>query len=313
MPGLPNRPFRFGVLCYPSSETLLSLPRRAEELGYSAYLLSDHLMNIAPIAQMAAAALTTTQIRIGTAVLGNDFWNPAVLAREILALDCISKGRLELGIGSGWYSQDYKWSGIPLDTPGVRISRLEESVQIFKGLLRGQEFSFQGKYYHIDGLTLQPKPIQQPHPPIVVGGGSPRVLRMAGRLADIVSINVRSTPNGWLDPQSNALEAFAQKVEWVREGAGERLPELELSVYIPAFVITDTPEKAAEQASDAERKFLGDSLTPQQLLQSPARLIGSVEQICEKLYQNRERFGLSYYVVSDLEAFAPVVARLAGK
>ena len=112
MATFPQRPFRFGVLSYPACADLAAQARRAEELGYDTYHLSDHFMCIAPIAAMTAAALATTKIRIGSAVLGNDFWHPAVLARELLAIDCISNGRLEFGLGSGWYSEDYKQTGI---------------------------------------------------------------------------------------------------------------------------------------------------------------------------------------------------------
>ena len=314
METLPQRPFRFGVLSYPACADLAAQARRAEELKYDIYHLSDHVFNIAPITAMTAAALATSKIRIGTAVLGNDFWHPAILARELLAIDCLSNGRLEFGLGSGWYAEDYKQSGIPMDAPGVRISRLEEAVQIYKGLLSGDTVSFQGKYYNVSELNLVAKPTQQPHPPIMIGGGSKRVLQMAGRVADIVSINNRTTASGGIDPLSQASEAFAQKVVWVREGAGERLSKVELSILVGTPIITDTPERAALEVVEGDQKWWGTSLTPEQVLASPAHLIGSVDQIVDKIYQNRERFGLSYYVIFDsaLESFAPVVQRLAG-
>ena len=311
---LPQRPFRFGVLCYPKLEELAAQARKAEDLGYSAYHLSDHVFNIAPIAAMTAAALATSTIRIGSMVLGNDFWNPVLLARELLAIDGFSNGRLEFGLGSGWYSEDYKHSGIPMDTPGVRISRLEESVTILKGLLSGETVTFQGKYYNIQEHQADTKPIQQPHPPILIGGGGRRVLSLAARQADIISFNGRATPSGGLAPQTNTLEATTQKVDWVREAAGERLSELELSVLASTVILTAAPEEAAAKSAE-DARYWGANLTVEQVLEAPNHLIGDLDQIADKLQQNRERVGFSYYVIFDevLESFAPLVKRLAGK
>jgi probable F420-dependent oxidoreductase len=311
----PLHPFRFGVLNFPACEGLAAQARRAEELGYDVFHLSDHFTNIAPVAAMTSAAMATTKIRIGSAVFGNDFWHPAVLAREMLAVDCLSNGRLEFGLGSGWYSEDYKQTCIPMDSTGVRISRLEESVQIYKGLLSGETVTFQGKYYEVSELNLVAKPTQHPHPPIMIGGGSKRVLSLAGREADIISLNGRTTSSGGYDPLSLSQAAFAQKIDWIREAAGERLAQLELSVLSGTAVVTDTPEQTVQEIVEGDRKWWGASLTPEQVMESPTHLIGSVEQIVEKILQNRERFGLSYYVIFDdaLESFAPVVQRLAGK
>ncbi len=310
---LQQRPFRFGVLGYPACADLAAQARRAEELGYSAYHLSDHVFNIAPIAAMTAAALATSTIRIGSMVLGNDFWNPVILARELLAIDYLSNGRLEFGIGSGWYIEDYKQSGIPMNSPGVRISRLEESLTILKSLLSGETVSYQGKYYTIQEHKPGAQPVQHPHPPITIGGGGKRVLSLAARQADIVGLNSRMTASGGIDLHTNTLEGTRQKVEWVREAAGERLSELEFSILAGNPVITTSPEQAAARIVE-DNEYWGGNLTVEQVLESPGYLVGDVEQIIEKLCQNRERFGFSYYVIFDgaLESFAPVVKRLAG-
>jgi probable F420-dependent oxidoreductase len=315
MPVIPHHPFRFGVLNFGfSSETeLTSRARRHEDLGYSTFLLSDHVFNFAPFTGMAAAAQATSHLRVGTCVLANDFWHPAMLAREALAIDLVSNGRLELGLGSGFYSGDYTQTGISLDSPCVRISRLEESVSILKGLLSGETVTFHGNYYHSDQLSVFPKPVQQPHPPIVIGGGSRRTLSLAARQADIVSFNIRTTPEGWVDPTSLTLQATQKKVEWVCQAARERLPDLEFNVLCSSTIITRDREQAAQQIVE-DWKFPGED-TVEQVLESPAFLIGEVDQIVGKLHQNRERFGFSYYVVFEdaLEGFAPVVQRLAGK
>ena len=316
MTTLPHHPFRFGVLNFgiSSAAELSDRARRHEDLGYSTFLLSDHVFNFAPLTGMAVAAQATSRLRVGTHVLANDFWHPAILAREALAIDLVSNGRLEFGLGSGFYSEDYAQTGIPLDSPGVRISRLEESVSILKGLLSGETVTFHGRYYHIDQLSLVPKPVQQPHPPILIGGGSKRILSLAARQADIVSFNIRTTPEGGFDPTSATLQATQEKVEWVCQAAGERLPGLEFSVLVSSAIVTGDREQAARQIADGW-KSAGIEYTVEHVLESPAFLIGEVEQIVEKLYQNRERFGFSYYVVFEdaLESFAPVVQRLAGR
>ena len=316
MAALPHHPFRFGVLGYkfPSVTTLADCARRHEDLGYSTFLLGDHLFNLAPFTGIVAAALATSRLRVGTQVLANDFWHPALLAREALAIDLVSNGRLELGIGSGWYSGDYTHTGIPMDSPGVRISRLEESVPILKGLLSGETVTFQGDYYHVDQLKVGPQSVQQPHPPLMIGGGGRRILSLAARQADIVGFNMRATPQGWIDPTAVTLQATQEKVEWVRQAAGERLPDLEFSILVSAAIITSDREGTAQEIVK-DWTSSGVEYTVADVLESPHFIVGEVEQIVEQLYQNREKFGFSYIVIFEdaMERFAPVVQRLAGK
>lgn len=310
---LPHHPFRFGLISYSPSTNIIIQARRAEELGYSAFHLSDHMFNMAPIAAITAAAMATTTLRIGSMVFGNDFWHPAILAREALAIDGLSNGRLEFGIGSGWYSEDYKQLGIQMDVPAVRISRLEESVSILKGLLAGEVVTFEGKYYNICALDLAAKPVQQPHVPLTIGGGGKRVLSLAARQADIISFSTRSTPSGWVDISDAVLEENRRKVEWVCQAAGERLAGLEFSVFVSDVVVTDNVENALDKILKDKQSW--GSINREQVMESPQFLVGDLEQIVAKLQLNRERFGFSYYVLweGSMENFAPVVKRLAGK
>jgi probable F420-dependent oxidoreductase len=313
MNALPHHPFRFGIMSLPAWDDLITQVRHAEELGYSAFHVGDHMFSIAPITALTAAAMATTRIRVGCMVMGNDFWNPSILAREALVIDNLSNGRLEFGLGSGWLNYDYQMTGIPMDTPGVRISRLEESVTIMKSLLAGEEITFQGKYYNISELNLATKPLQKPHIPLTIGGGSKRVLSLAARQADIISFNLRTTVEGWVDIAKTTLADTEQKVEWVRKAAGARLSELELSVFTYGIASTDSWEDALEQLESEYKNWGG--ITKAQMAESPHFLVGDKEQIIEKLYQNRERFGFSYYVidVKHMESFAPLVQRLTGK
>jgi probable F420-dependent oxidoreductase len=316
-----RRAFRFGIINEHAhaAEAWTGQARRAEDLGYSTFLIRDHFVpdffgpQLAPVAALMAAAGATRTLRVGTLVIDNDYRHPVVLAKEAATIDLLSGGRLELGLGAGWLRREYECAGIGFDAPGVRIDRLAESLQVLKGLFGEGPFSFGGKHYTIDGLDGFPKPAQRPHPPILVGAGSPRMLRLAGREADIVGILGSSTRTGTLvdDPAERLAEVVAQKVAWVREGAGARFDALELSTVI-TVELTDAP-RAAAQALIERRGWAG--VTPDDVLEMPSLVLGSVGRIAEVLEERRERYGLSYCIVSDaaLETFAPVVTRLRGR
>jgi probable F420-dependent oxidoreductase len=289
------------------------MARKAEALGYSTLLVDDHLGNpLAPLPALVAAAEATTRLRIGTFVLANDFRHPVLLAREAASVDLLSGGRLELGLGTGYALADYSQSGIRLDPPGVRVSRFAEALQIVKGLFADAPLTFAGRYYSIHDLNGLPKPAQRPHPQLLIGGGVKRMLSLAAREADIVSVNIKTTPTGGLDFSSLTAEAAAQKVAWVREAAGDRFQALELNLLVPLVAITDNQRGTAEQLL---RKWgiPAEALNVEQVLESPSALLGSVDQIIETLQARRERYGFSYIVVwQPMEQFAPIVARLSG-
>lgn len=309
MPGL--RPFRFGVQQYAATNAAewAEKARRAEALGYDILVIPDHLgqgvMAYAPA--LTAAAGATTTLRIGALVLDNDFRHPALVASEAATLDLLSDGRFELGIGAGWDRRDYSASGIPFDSPAVRLRRLEESVRLIKSLLRGEPVTFTGQFYALDALQNSPLPVQRPRIPIMLGGGGPRMLALAGREADIVSVMPAGLgADAMPDLRASALE---RAITGLRRAAGERFPRLELNTLLQRLVVTDDAHEAAEQLA-------GDwQLTPEAALESPWALIGSVDRIVDALLERRERFGLSSWVVQGrhMEAFAPVLAQLAGR
>jgi probable F420-dependent oxidoreductase len=312
------RPFRFGVL----NETVLPAAawlahvRRAEQLGYDTFLIRDHFVpdyfgdQLGPIAALAAAAGATTRLRLGTMVFDNDYRHPVVLAKEAATLDVLSGGRLELGIGAGWLRVEYEQAGIPFDPPGRRIARLEEALRVLKGLFADRPLTFAGEHYRIDGLDGFPKPAQRPHPPILIGGGQRRMLTLAGREADIVGILTSSVRHGTLDadPAERLAGAVDEKVGWVRAGAGTRFDQIELSL-IPTVLLTDDRER---RAAELLAEHAWPDITIADVLEMPSLFIGTVEQIVDDMQRRCERFGFTYYVVSDqmMEAFAPVVGRL---
>ena len=308
------RPFRFAVQTSnaPDGKAWRDRARQIEDLGYSTLYIPDHFgEQLGPIAALAVAAEATTTMRVGTLVLDNDYRHPVVLAKELATLDLLSEGRLEAGIGAGWMKSDYDESGMPYDSPGTRIDRFEEALTIMKALWREGSAAFRGKHYTVTNAQGLPRPVSKPYPTLVIGGGGPRMLRLAAREADVVGIN----PNlraGYVGPEV-AAEAtpakFEERVGWVRQAAGDRLDQLDLQIL--TFFVQIVPNRR-DVAENLAPMFNMDADTA---LQVPLVLLGTVDEICDTLEQRREQYGFNYVVVHDpeIESFAPVVERLTGK
>jgi probable F420-dependent oxidoreductase len=315
-----RRPFRFGVIgeAMTSREGLLGGARRAEALGYSTLLLRDHFVpepfgdQLAPLVALTAAATATRTLRVGSLVLDNDYRHPVVLAKEAATLDLLSEGRFELGVGAGWLRAEYRRAGLAFDDPAVRVGRLEEALQVLKGLLAGPALTFKGEHYTVDGIAGFPAPVQRPHPPILVGAGSRRMLGIAGRQADIVGILPRALPEGGISGKlsERSPAAVARKVEWVRQAAEHRPQQVELSMVVS--VALDRDHRAAAGRFAVEQGW--GAAAGELVLEMPSVAVGPAERVAEELQARRDRYGFSYLVVADgdMEAFAPVVERLAG-
>jgi probable F420-dependent oxidoreductase len=311
------RPFRFladgfGIV---DGKKLAERARHAEAIGYSVLVLSDHLLEqLAPIPAMATIAAATDRIRVGTFVFNNDLRHPAVLAQDLATLDVLSGGRLEIGIGAGWNQPEYEEIGLPFEPVVTRVGRLEESVAVLKGLFGDGPFSFNGTHYTIRERDGQPKPVQKPHPPLMIGGGGRRVLSLAAREANMVSLAPRIAGDGRGDPTSITLKATAEKIDWVREAAGERFGDLEFNVYPSMSQVTVTDHARAEAAKlrDKLRQETGHDVGEDDLLESPQVFIGSIDGLVEKFRALRERLGISSIMLGDIDELAPVVERLAG-
>lgn len=320
------RPIRFGFTGGVSSKRakLLDSAREVEALGYSTFGLADHFVRpFAPLIAGQAVADATSTLRITQTVLAQDFRNPAVLAKELATLDVLSQGRLQVGLGAGWLQQEYADASIPFERASVRIQRLEETAQILKGLFSGESFSFQGEHYRINGLTGAPMPTQQPGPPIMIGGGGRKLLSVAGRQADIVQL-MPSNPGGrsLLDASQFSADAIEEKLGWVRDAAGDRFDQIELSAQILECAITDDP--AQHVADYVERiavvtERMGGArvdLDPDELRASPVVAVGPLDEVCEKLAETRDTYGISYFSVpidAPPASFGSVVAELAGR
>jgi len=314
------RPFRF--LTSPEENldfaALTALARKAEAVGCSAFVLPDHLMEqYAPMPLLATVAAVTERLRVGTFVLNICLRHPAVLAQDLATLDALSGGRLDIGLGAGWNKPEHDAIGIPFEPVGVRIKRLTEAIAILKGCFAEGAFSFAGEHYTVAEYDGAPKPTQRPHPPIFLGGGGRRLLTLAAREAQIVGLAPRlvqgASPR--LDARSITAAATEEKIGWIREAAGDRFGELELNTYPSGgpMVVTNDPRAEARRRADRIRAQTGVELTVEEILDSPHVFIGSIGDLTRKFVELRERFGISSFLIDDLDALAPVVEELAGQ
>jgi probable F420-dependent oxidoreductase len=308
-----SRPFRFGVQISRSrsASDWRWVAQRAEELDFDVFLMPDHFgpqFAIGPA--LATVAAATSTIRIGTLVLQNDLRHPALMVKDFNTLDVLSDGRVELGVGAGGsFVPEYGWTGIPFDPPGPRVSRLEESVRAIKGLSAEGPFSFAGKHYTFTDYDAFPKPLQQPHVPLLIAGGGKRMLRLAAREADIVGLLPSMKPVGGEFEDENDMDAFAAKAAFVRAEAGERADQLEFNILVQQFQVTDGSDAALEQL---RQDAVARGNTDASWFDSPMVFVGTVEQIAAKLIEVRERAGVSYFTVFEpvMEEFAAVITHL---
>ena len=309
---------RFGVVSesVPDGRAWLDYARRIEDTGIDVLLIRDHFsagafgQQLAPFTALAAASAVTTRLRVGTMVLSNDFRHPAIVAHEAASLHLVSGGRFELGLGAGWYQPEYDAAGIGFDPAGQRIGRLEESLTIIRGLLAGTAVHHSGPWYQVEGLDLDVLPVPRSSPPLLIGAGGPRMLRLAARHADVVGLlpaPIRSSQDDD-DPADRLPAAFDAKLAVLREAAGDRFPSLEINAF-GTFVVTDTRRASTE---DLIRRRGWTGIDPETVWEMPTTFIGSPAQIRDDLIARRARFGLSYLVASEssLPALAEVVSAL---
>ncbi len=326
-----HKPFRFALQSFNtvSPANWRSLINKTESLGYSTFFLADHFLSEGPalegtfhppqllgaVPAIAMALEQTKTLRVGARVFCNDYRHPFVLAKEAATMDYLSEGRLEFGLGAGWIKAEYEAVDLPFDDFPKRFERFAEFVHAYKAFMRGEPLAIDGDFIRWSGFSGTPAPAQAPHPPLMIGGGSKRILEFAGAEANVVSLNFNNRA-GMLGPDgmnSGLAAATAKKVQWIKNGAGKRFDAIELEIGAYNTIITDHPEPTAAAIGDA----LG--MTAQDILSHPHCLIGSVDFICEELERRRDTYGISYITVLDdgennmVEAFAPVVARLAGK
>jgi probable F420-dependent oxidoreductase len=326
MANQPKRPFRFAVQSFSASSAKAWRDRAkaVEDLGYSALHLADHvigagpalertnhpLQELAAVPAIAVAAEATSRIKVGCRVFCIDYRHPAMLAKEAATLDLLSEGRLELGLGAGWLKDEYGAMGIDFDPPGVRIDRLAETIAVIRAHMGDGTIEFDGQHMSLHEFEGTPKSVQKPHPPFMIGGGGKKVLSLAGREADIVSLNFNNR-SGIIGPdgvQLSTHEETAKKIGWIRDAAGDRFDGLELEIGAYFTFVGDATGPMAEGMAGAF------GFTKEEMLAHPHGLFGTVDEICQELERRRSELGISYITVGDtvMDAFAPVVAKLTG-
>lgn len=303
------RPFRFGIFASraASGDEWRAKARRIEELGYDALLMPDHLGGqLAPIPALMAAADATTRLRLGSFVFANDFRNPVMLAKEAATIDVLSGGRLEFGLGAGWSTPDYETLGIAYDAPGVRVARMTEALRLIKRCWTEDRVEHSGTHYTLRAARVLPKPLQRPHPPVMVGGGGPVVLRLAAREADIVALAPQVDHEGRPLMTQVTLGATDAKVRVVREAAGARFGSLELNAIVFDAAVTDEPSGILDAVAGRLKAAAAT------LVESPYFLFGSVTTLRRQLLERRDRFGITYYSIPEkvMEPFAPLAREL---
>ncbi|NKY88243.1 TIGR03621 family F420-dependent LLM class oxidoreductase [Nocardia veterana] len=283
------RDFRFGVnfLSPGSADEWAAKCRRAETLGYDVLLVPDHLEMPAPFPSVLAAAQATERPRVGTFVLNAAFWNPVLLARDVVSTARLSAGRLELGLGTGYVRAEFDEAGIDFGTPRTRVDHLERTL------------------VELDRLLPDPRPT------ILLGGSGNRMLRLAARHADIIAFTGAEPVPGSTDGSIRLSTAATvdERVAAARRFTAEFDRDPEFNILIQQVVTTsDRAAAAAEIASHA------DHLTPEEVLDLPTFLIGTTTEMADQLRRRRERFGFSYVTVLEpaVEDFAPVIAELRG-
>ena len=292
--------FGVGVAVSFSGEGGVERGHRADALGYATFVMPDTLgPTLTPIPSLGVLAGATRALRLGTYVLVNDFRNPVLLARETAALDLLSGGRFELGLGAGrpGVEADHRKLGVPHDPGGIRVARLAEAVAVIEALLSGETAGAGGPHYPVEGADAFPRPVQRPRPPVLLAASGPRLLGLAARKADIVAIGA--------SPQEGEA-GLRERIERLREAAPERFDELELNMNLVA--VGDRPHPAAVARTGMDLEQLARS-------GSPMVLTGSPDRMAEQLQRTRDALGISYVTLSDsfMDACAPVVERLAGR
>ena len=311
------KPFQFLADAFDatSAHELGERARAAEDLGVTTFVLPDHLVpQLAPVPYLATVAALAERIRLSAFIHNNDLRHPAVLAQELATLDVLSGGRLDVAIGAGWNEPEYRAVGIPFDPIRVRQARLREAIAVIKGCFGPETFSFAGEHYTITEYDAYPKPVQHPHVPFLIGGGGRSTLELAAREADIVGLAPRILSGQRGDPASITWKATEEKLDWVRNAAGDRFDDLSFNVYPSQWpiVVTDDLHAEARKVIDHMRERTGVEMTEQEIIDSPHIYIGSIGRFVEKFSELRERLGINSFLVGSLDELGPVVERLAG-
>ena len=305
-------PFRFAVQqgSARSGEAWAALARRTESLGYDVLVMPDHLgRQLSPFAALGAAAAATTRLRVGAFVFANDYRHPLMLAREAATLDLLSGGRFEMGLGAGWMTSDYRQLGMAYDPAPRRIDRLAEATPLIRRLLAGETVTHSGQHYQLDRATVGVETVQKPRPPLAIGAGGPRMLKLAAREADIVGLVPGFDAHGRIHVRQATETATARKIGLIREAAGDRFERLEINLWLADAGLIGSGNSLLGSVAAAAR------WAPTAIYGSPYVLYGTLNSVRDRLLRRRDKLGISYYTIPShaMDSMAPLVEALAGK
>ena len=279
----------------------------AHDLGYVELYSYDHLGAVDPFVPLVVAAAAAPSMRVGPLVLNNELHHPVLLARTAATVDAMTGGRLVLGMGTGYARAEHDAMGSPINDPGPRVRRLAESLAVVRSLLDTDQSTFDGEFHHIAVESLGIRPAQT-HVPFLIGGHGRRVVTLAARHADIFQFTgLTHGEGGTPQPGGFALADLLQRAEWFGEAAAERDADVERSALVQVLHVGPG---ADEEIAGLVRRFGADE---DMVAETPFVLVGSVEQIVDKLERRRADLGISHYVIRDAVQFAPIVAALAGR
>ena len=304
--------FRFAVQqgSAPSGEAWAAIARRAESIGYDLLVMPDHLgQQLSPFAALATAAAATTRLRIAAFVFANDYRHPLILAREAATLDFLSGGRFEMGLGAGWMTEDYCRIGMKYDPPPRRVDRLEEAIPLIKRLLCGETVTYTGQHYCVEKASTGVPPVQKPRPPLAIGAGRPRMLKLAAREAEIVGLMPGFNASGRIIVRQATETAVAEKIQLIRDAAGDGFERLEINLWLGAAGMVGSGNSLLGSTAAA------GAWAATALYGSPFVLHGTLGALRDRLLRRRDKLGISYYTVParSMEAMAPLVEALAGR
>jgi probable F420-dependent oxidoreductase len=308
--------FRFSTNTFglTSRAGFLAHCRRVEELGYDTLSAADHLGSTAPFQMLVAAAAATSRLRLGTLVLNTAFWNPALLAREIISADILTEGRLEVGLGSGHMKWEFDEAKIAWEGFGARADRLQATVEEIGRIFAAGGYEQRRPLEQAFGipplLPVQKAGFGGYGPPLLLAGTGERVLAIAARNADIIGIagtrQAKGQPPGTF--RLCTAEETDEVIRFARARAGDRAGTVEWNVLIQLVKVTGNRLAAAEKFVTEQ----GEAMSAEQLLATPFVLLGTVDEIAEQIVRNRDRYGFTYYTVHApfAEEFAPVIERV---
>lgn len=293
---------------------LRDMAQTAEGLGFEVLTVPDHIvmegpehtfdphhLSYDPMLMVAVLSEATKKARVGHLVLCNLFRHPVITAQSLASLDGLSGGRVIAGLGTGWTEREFRMTGMPFPDIGTRLRMLDEALTCMRSLWTNEETTFAGEFYQLRDCILWPKPVQRPHPPILLGGGGKGLLRVAAKHADVVNIISDAGKPGYIKLANVAKltdDAFTTKVRFVREEAarhGRDGAAIRISNVIFSTILTDSPAATRATAEGMAPMF---GTTVEGMLRAPLSLIGTPEQCVAELRRRQREWDVSQVLFS---------------